>query len=79
MQVETESEGEPLEEDSITRNREQIGERESMNFNGITLHDSGAEFLDEFTTLKELGTSLVQGAEENNNWSQGDTYNRAKE
>eukprot|EP00957_Ditylum_brightwellii_P124800 9513158-Ditylum_brightwellii.AAC.1 len=38
-----------------------------QNFNGITLHNSGAELLDVLTTLKELGTSLVQGAEGNNN------------
>eukprot|EP00957_Ditylum_brightwellii_P132971 10138731-Ditylum_brightwellii.AAC.1 len=48
------------------------------NFNGINLSNSGAEFLDKLNFLKELGISIAQGAEGNNNWSQGDTYNRAK-
>eukprot|EP00957_Ditylum_brightwellii_P129785 9900002-Ditylum_brightwellii.AAC.1 len=40
-------------------------------FNGITLNNDSAEFLDEMTILMELGCSIVQGAEGNLNWSQG--------
>eukprot|EP00957_Ditylum_brightwellii_P172794 13154458-Ditylum_brightwellii.AAC.1 len=50
-----------------------------QNFNGITLNNDSAEFLDEMTILKELGCSLVQAAEGNINWTQGTNYNRAKE
>eukprot|EP00957_Ditylum_brightwellii_P027837 2104553-Ditylum_brightwellii.AAC.1 len=37
------------------------------NFNGINLSNIGAEFLDELTILKEIGCSIFQGAEGNNN------------
>eukprot|EP00957_Ditylum_brightwellii_P079192 6022862-Ditylum_brightwellii.AAC.1 len=42
-------------------------ERFFNNFNGINLNNNGAEFLDKLTFLKELGISIVQGAEGNNN------------
>eukprot|EP00957_Ditylum_brightwellii_P093153 7092460-Ditylum_brightwellii.AAC.1 len=47
-------------------------------FNGITLNNDSAEFLDEMTILRELGCSIVQGAKGNLNWSQGCKYNKAK-
>eukprot|EP00957_Ditylum_brightwellii_P066365 5037917-Ditylum_brightwellii.AAC.1 len=50
-----------------------------QNFNGINQNNSGADFLDELTILKDLGCSVVQGSEGNSNWSQGDTYNKARE
>eukprot|EP00957_Ditylum_brightwellii_P075530 5740985-Ditylum_brightwellii.AAC.1 len=50
-----------------------------QNYNGISLHNNGVEFLDELTVLKEIGTSLIEGAESNINWDKGNTWEEAKE
>eukprot|EP00957_Ditylum_brightwellii_P137607 10490528-Ditylum_brightwellii.AAC.1 len=59
--------------------KQQLKRVEIRNTPRIPTMDQGAEFLDKLTTLKELEADIVQGAEGNNNWTQGGTYNRAKE
>eukprot|EP00957_Ditylum_brightwellii_P201671 15326696-Ditylum_brightwellii.AAC.1 len=49
-----------------------------MNFNGITLKNSGTEFLDKPTVLKGIGSSIISDAELNINQRKGDLLDRAK-